>query len=163
MFSRAGDVGLDVGAGRVVAVRDPDQRGEVEDRVAAGHRVADAARVADVARRHLDRAVRIGEVARQVALLRVRLVVHEGADPRAPRDEQVDQGRADEALGSGDEDGAVRCQVFMQVCSWLLVEADAGDRRTSAASSSAARACGPGSAAPAIAASRGRDRRAGGR
>jgi len=92
-------VGLQVGLGSLVAVRDPNQRGQVEHRVNARDRVEDLATVANVPGEQADFVDAIGKESR----VAVGLVVGQDAHFGAGGEQQVDQRASDEPLTAGDQ------------------------------------------------------------
>src|SRR5205085_1952375 len=98
---RALHVCLDVALGRDVAVRNTDERGEMEYDVATVDRLAHSTGVSYVARHDLDRRAHLGLI--QPTGATERRVVTEDAHPRTGGNQRFNQVRSDEAFAAGHE------------------------------------------------------------
>ena len=100
---RARHVRLHVALGGVVAVRDPDQGGQVEHGVATGDRLVDTAAVTHVAGQHLDRVAHVLIERVEPSPTAEGVVVHEGPHLGAVVDQSLDQVTPDEPLAAGHQ------------------------------------------------------------
>ena len=101
---RAFDVGIDGGVGRMVRVWDCNQRGQVQDCIAAGHGGAHAIRVADVTSEDLELAADVFGAVVQPTPGVEGVVEDEGLDVVARAYEGFGEVGTDETVGAGDED-----------------------------------------------------------
>ena len=102
-IQRAEDIGLNIGLGRMVAVGNGDQGGQVQDNVAPGHRGAHAVRIADVAGEDVQIPADVRRTVVQPAPRPQAVVLDEGAHLATPAYQPFGQVGADEAIGAGDQ------------------------------------------------------------
>ena len=104
------EVGAEVCERRDIGVRDTDQRGQVEYGIAATHGAGHGVQVTDVPVDDLD----LGSVWAPIepAGRPERVVMDECPDGVAALDRELDEMRADEATGPGDQDPPARVHVI---------------------------------------------------